>query len=371
MQHLSPPEETCFLICPIGDDGSPTRMRSDVLLKQVIAPAVEECGLQVVRADLIPTPGRITDHVNKHICQDAMVIADLTDHNANVYYELAVRHAAQRPAVHLIERGQKPPFDLKDFRTVEYTLYDKGIDKARGELKAQVAAALRGDGGIVDVGLQPDVRCLGEKQEAGPDLDNYFEGAAWNLDVMGVSIAGFFSGSVSASSLHQKIRDHRCRVQLALLHPDSWGFKLRARDQDASERHHIEGFEKVRDQLRELHGLLGSQPNATLEKYNGSIDVYVLDSVPYYSYFRADNRLVVGFYNHTRQCNRAPCFEIPSTNGSLFKQFTDDFSGLLARHRGEAHRLLHFEAGVQSRLEPPDAPNVPVPEPGFLSRIAT
>ena len=42
--------------------------------------------------------------------------------NPNVYYELAVAQSAGRPVVILIHRGERLPFDLKDFRTLSYDL---------------------------------------------------------------------------------------------------------------------------------------------------------------------------------------------------------------------------------------------------------
>ena len=47
-----------------------------------------------------------------------LVVADLTDHNPNVFYELAIRHALQLPLVQLIDSAQDLPFDIKAMRTV-------------------------------------------------------------------------------------------------------------------------------------------------------------------------------------------------------------------------------------------------------------
>jgi hypothetical protein len=85
--------KVCFVIAPIGTEGSDVRVRSDQVLKHIITPAARECGYEPIRADQISEPGLITSQVIQHIVQDPLVIADLTGRNPNVFYELAVRHA--------------------------------------------------------------------------------------------------------------------------------------------------------------------------------------------------------------------------------------------------------------------------------------
>src|SRR6266851_3935883 len=74
----------CFIIAPIGDIGSVVRIRSDKVLKHIIAPAAIDCGYEPLRADQISEPGIITSQVIQHIVEDPLVIADLTGPNANV-----------------------------------------------------------------------------------------------------------------------------------------------------------------------------------------------------------------------------------------------------------------------------------------------
>ena len=102
-------ERTCFVIAPIGDPESQIRKRSDQVLKHVIGPAVASCGYRALRADQISEPGMITSQVIQHIVEDPLVVADLTDRNPNVFYELAIRHAIRRPLVQLIKKGNKSP----------------------------------------------------------------------------------------------------------------------------------------------------------------------------------------------------------------------------------------------------------------------
>lgn len=137
-----PPQKACFVICPIGEEHSSVRERSDELLEHIITPAARENGLTTIRADRISKPGLITTQIIQHILNDAVVVADLTDHRGNVFYELGLRHAFGKPVVQIIQEGQPVPFDVGGVRTVSYNLTLPGAHRAAGEIGRQIAAAL-------------------------------------------------------------------------------------------------------------------------------------------------------------------------------------------------------------------------------------
>ena len=142
-----PANKTCFVIAPIGDPDSAIRKRADQVLKYIITPAAEECGFrEVLRADKISEPGMITNQVIQHITGDAMVVADLTGHNANVFYELAIRHAIRRPYVQIIDEKERLPFDVAGLRTIPFTHQDlDSVDRAKGEMVKQMKSMMGAD----------------------------------------------------------------------------------------------------------------------------------------------------------------------------------------------------------------------------------
>lgn len=131
----------CFVIAPIGPEGSDTRLRSDQVLRHVIGPAAQECGYDTLRADKIAEPGMITAQVIQHVVEDALVIADLTGRNPNVFYELAIRHAVRKPVVQVISSSDTIPFDLAVQRTIVVDHHDlDSVARAREEIVRQVRA---------------------------------------------------------------------------------------------------------------------------------------------------------------------------------------------------------------------------------------
>src|SRR4051794_37691252 len=117
-------EKLCFVIAPIGEADSETRKRSDQVLKHIIRPAVKARGYEAIRADEIAEPGMITSQVIQHIVDDPLVVADLTERNPNVYYELALRHALRKPLVQIIRKGDVLPFDVASMRTIPIDHHD-------------------------------------------------------------------------------------------------------------------------------------------------------------------------------------------------------------------------------------------------------
>jgi hypothetical protein len=138
----------CFYITPIGEDNSEERRHADFLMEYIIKPAVKEFELTVVRADQMGKPGMIGKQVIEHILKARLVIADLSFHNPNVFYELCLRHATRLPTVQVKRAVDKIPFDLNQYRTIPietrdpYTLVPK-IQTYTAEVANQVRRALQ------------------------------------------------------------------------------------------------------------------------------------------------------------------------------------------------------------------------------------
>lgn len=138
---------TCFYVTPIGSDDSEHRKHSDLFLGSIVEPALDQFDLNVIRADAIEKPGVITKQVIEYLLKSRLVVADLSFHNPNVFYELAIRHAARLPTVQIIRKQDRIPFDVNQNRTIQidttdiYSLVPQ-IETYKSQIATQVRRAL-------------------------------------------------------------------------------------------------------------------------------------------------------------------------------------------------------------------------------------
>lgn len=138
---------TCFYITPIGQVDTEERKHSDLFLESIVQPALEPFNLRVVRADHIDKPGVITKQIIDYLVHSKLVIVDLSFHNPNVFYELAIRHMMRKPVVQITRKHEHIPFDVNTVRTIVidtatiYSLVPK-LEVHKSEIAAQVRQAL-------------------------------------------------------------------------------------------------------------------------------------------------------------------------------------------------------------------------------------
>jgi tetratricopeptide (TPR) repeat protein len=138
----------CFILMPFGikanADGS--MINFDRVYQDLIAPAVRDAELDPIRADQEVTGGIIHKPMFERLILCPFAVADLTTANANVYYELGVRHAFKPfSTVQIIAEGSRLPFDVQMLRTISYTLGADGVpDSAKaGATSAAIATLLK------------------------------------------------------------------------------------------------------------------------------------------------------------------------------------------------------------------------------------
>lgn len=117
----------CFVVSPIGDDKSDVRRNADQLFNHIIKPVCEKCGFNAIRIDHENTPDSITQGILDCLYNYDLVIADLTGHNPNVFFEIGYRTSIGKPIIHLKRKGENIPFDVSSIRTLDYDLTDLDI----------------------------------------------------------------------------------------------------------------------------------------------------------------------------------------------------------------------------------------------------
>lgn len=139
----------CFVVMPFGHKPDPAggpEISFDRIYEVALAPGIEAAGMEPIRADEERTGGIIHKPMFERLLLCDYAIADLTTANANVFYELGVRHTA-RPATTLtiFAKHQPIPFDVNYLRSLPYDLGENnsfGDEEAR-TLREAVAARLK------------------------------------------------------------------------------------------------------------------------------------------------------------------------------------------------------------------------------------
>src|SRR4051812_6167876 len=98
---------------------------------------------EVIRADKISRPGMIDAQVIQHLLDAELVIADLSTLNANAFYEIGIRHMAQKPVIHMQLAEDDIPFDVSLYRAIKFSRRTPlDLRKARDELGIVVKSVL-------------------------------------------------------------------------------------------------------------------------------------------------------------------------------------------------------------------------------------
>lgn len=136
--------KTCFIISTIGKEGKPEREKSDEKLNHLFIPVLKELGYSWIRADQEDSAGSISRAIVERVINSEMVIADISDQNPNVFYEIAIRNAVHKPLIIIRSTGQKPPFDIQDTRAIGVDMSKPNIWRpAMDKLKKQIESAVK------------------------------------------------------------------------------------------------------------------------------------------------------------------------------------------------------------------------------------
>lgn len=145
--------QLCFVLMPFGKKLGPSgsTIDFDAVWKDLIEPAVRAAGLDPIRADEEVAGGIIQKAMFERLILCDYAVADLTTANANVFYELGVRHGVKPYHTTLIFASNvgSLPFDVAPLRGLPYQLGSDGqpsnLDEDRKNLTQRLIDARAGD----------------------------------------------------------------------------------------------------------------------------------------------------------------------------------------------------------------------------------
>jgi len=140
-------KKLCFVVGPIGGEGTEIRDHADWLLDGIIRPVLADFSdFWVKRADQDARPGLIDVQMINDLLNAELVIADLSLLNPNTFYEIGIRHMTQKPIIHMQLAHEQIPFDVSLYRAIKFLRARfKDIEKAKEDLRLFVRAVLAPD----------------------------------------------------------------------------------------------------------------------------------------------------------------------------------------------------------------------------------
>jgi len=121
-------KQQCFVIMPFNEKLTP-------IYETILKPVLNELKFRAIRADEIFTSKPIIGDIWNSIKKSGVIIADLTDQNPNVFYELGLAHALNKNVILMSQDLEDVPFDLKHNRIVIYKDSISGAEKLKLDLK--------------------------------------------------------------------------------------------------------------------------------------------------------------------------------------------------------------------------------------------
>jgi hypothetical protein len=126
----------CFVLMPFVKEMDP-------IYTDHIKPAVESEGIACQRADEIVGTNIITFDIWEKINRSRIIIADLTNMNPNVFYEIGLAHALGKEVILIAQTMNDVPFDLKSLRCIVYSFTPRGMKELETTLVKTIQIIMR------------------------------------------------------------------------------------------------------------------------------------------------------------------------------------------------------------------------------------
>jgi hypothetical protein len=128
--------QLCFVLMPFDT-------KFQAIYEDHIRPTIERAGLRCERADEIHGVKQITVDIWERINRCRFLVAELTDQNANVFYELGLAHALGKDVIPITQSMSFVPFDIKTLRCIVYDTTARGTKKLEIDLAATIDSVIK------------------------------------------------------------------------------------------------------------------------------------------------------------------------------------------------------------------------------------
>lgn len=135
-------DKNCFVVSPIGNEGSTIRKHADTVFGYLIDPVCTDNGYKAIRADHITRTSTITDDIFECLDSHELAIVDISNSNPNVFLELGWRMAKGLPYILIRDKNYNEhyPFDVSGIRILEYSTEVGDIETSKQLLSSYIKA---------------------------------------------------------------------------------------------------------------------------------------------------------------------------------------------------------------------------------------
>lgn len=210
----------CFAMMPFGG-------YFDGYWRDIIRPALEAVGVEPVRADEIYSTGAIIEDIYSAILQSDVCIADVTDKNPNVSYELGMAHAAKKPTILITQHISDVPFDYRHLRHIVYNPMQSGWEcRFMEALTNTVREAISNPARNIALKTDENYGPIRDADVMRTHLKNIFYVQAYDLDQENDIFIGGAAGCIMATAwrgtarsrlhhlCHNVVCDIACKIKV-------------------------------------------------------------------------------------------------------------------------------------------------------------
>ncbi|EKO3566999.1 hypothetical protein [Vibrio metschnikovii] len=120
-QEKNVADKSCFVIMPISTQPGYEADHFRLVYEDIIKPSIEAASMVAIRADETVNTNLIQLDILRKVIESDIAVCDMSSKNPNVFYELGVRQAFDKPTVLLIDDHTEAPFDVSSLRYVRYS----------------------------------------------------------------------------------------------------------------------------------------------------------------------------------------------------------------------------------------------------------
>src|SRR3954453_19040660 len=128
----------CYVIMPFSSTDQCTSEQWTEIYEELFRPSVLDCGYSCERAQ--PATGSLSRNIIERLRSSFIVLADVTDRNANVFYELGIRHALSKRTIIVSRVGQALPSDLGGYWHIQYGTGPRQVSAFKAEIRRLIRA---------------------------------------------------------------------------------------------------------------------------------------------------------------------------------------------------------------------------------------